>query len=88
MASPFHISKSENVLRSSLGTVFSHRLSSGGVQITPAGILGECRVQLRDAAANSVAFLSLSDSITVTIQASGNAIRADIICQLYHSIIQ
>ena len=88
MVSPFHIQKTENILLSSLGTVFSHSLSINGVGVTPSGSAGETRVVLRSAGASSIAFVSLSDSVTVTVQASGNAITADIICQAYHSIIQ
>lgn len=83
------IFKSENVLLSSLGTTFTHGLltfTPGGVSATPSGAVGETRIVLRSAS-NAQAFVSLSNSITVTIQSFGNSVIADVICQVYHSII-
>ena len=88
MVAPYFIRKTENILLSSLGTVFTHGLvGDDGLGLTPAGSFGETRIVLRVAGAGSYAFVSLSNSVTVTIQASGNAIQADIICQRYHSIM-
>jgi hypothetical protein len=87
MTIPQWIQKTQNAVISSVGTVFSHSLSFNGVPITPAGTWGETRIVLRSAGANSAAvILSLSDSVTVTIQSQGgNAVTADVICQLYWS---
>lgn len=87
MTAPNFIQKTENALLSSLGTVFTHGLvNPDGTSCTPAGSFGETRIVLRSAGV-SVAFVSLSNSVFVTIQATGNAVTADIICQRYHSII-
>jgi len=83
------IFKSENVTISSLGTTFTHGLltfTPGGVSATPAGAVGAIRVQLR-ANSNAIAFISLSNSITFTIQSIGNGVSADVEAQIYHSII-
>lgn len=90
MVAPFFIQKTENALISSLGTVFTHGLvNPDGTSCTPAGVNGETRLVLRNATAiASFVFVSLSDSVKVTVQGSGNFISADIICQRYHSIIQ
>ena len=78
------IFKSENVVISSLGTLFTH-----GLGITPAGRFGETRLILRVAAAASAAVIvSLSNSVTVTIQSQGgNNVQADVVCQVYHPLI-
>ena len=87
MTAPNFIQKTENALLSSLGTVFTHALvNPDGTRCTPAGSFGETRLVMRSIGV-STAFVSLSNSIFVTVQASGNAITADIICQRYHSII-
>lgn len=89
MAAPLWIFKSENVTLSSLGTTFTHGLytfTPGGVNATPAGAVGETRIVLRSGS-NAIAFVSLSNSITVTVQSVGNGVIADVICQVYHSII-
>ena len=88
MVAPYFIRKTENILLSSLGTVFTHGLvGDDGFGLTPAGSYGETRVVQRNGGAGSFAFVSLSDSIKVTIQSTGNAMYADVICQRYHSII-
>ena len=89
MTAPNFIQKSENMLLSSLGTVFSHNLvNPDGTSCTPAGSFGETRIVLRSAGAGSGAILSLSNSVFVTVQSlGGNAVTADVICQRYHSII-
>lgn len=89
MTAPNFIQKTEAALCSSLGTLFTHGLvNPDGTSCTPAGSFGETRIVLRNATiGGSFVFLSLSDSIKVTVQASGNFIQADIICQRYHSII-
>jgi hypothetical protein len=88
MTAPNFIQKSENMALSSLRTLFTHGLvNPDGTSCTPAGSFGETRITLRSAGASSIAFVSLSDSVKVTIQASGNAITADVICQRYHSLI-
>lgn len=83
------IFKSENATISSLGTRFFHSLSIYGVFQTPLAQIGETRIVLRSAGAASAAvILSLSDSVSVTIQSQGgNAVTADVTVQLYHSII-
>lgn len=83
------VSKSENASISSLGTVFLHSLSIAGVFQTPRGQVGEVRIVLRSAAAASAGvIMSLSDSVSVTIQSQGgNNVTADVIVQLYHSIM-
>lgn len=90
MVAPKFIQKTENALVSSLGTVFTHGLiHPNGTSLTPFGSIGETRIVLRNATAiGSFVFLSLSDSVTVTVQGSGNFISADIICHQYHSIIR
>jgi hypothetical protein len=89
MTIPQWIVKTQNINISSVGTVFTHSLSWQGVAQTPSGTWGETRIVLRSAGANSAAvILSLSDSVTVTLQSlGGNSVTADVICQLYHSII-
>ena len=83
------IFKSENVTISSLGTTFTHGLltfTPGGVSATPAGAVGAIRITLR-ANTNAICFLSLSNSVTFTVQAVGNGVSADVEAQVYHSII-
>lgn len=89
MVAPNFIQKTENIQVSSLGTVFTHGLvNPDGTSCTPAGSFGETRIVLRNATiSGSYVFLSLSNSVSVTVQASGNFINCDIICQRYHSII-
>lgn len=88
MVAPFFIQKTENITLSSLGTVFTHGLvNPDGTSCTPAGSFGETRLVPRSLAVNSNYFLSLSDSVKVTIQATSNNVIVDIICQRYHSII-
>lgn len=88
MTAPNFIQKSENMLISSLGTIFTHALvNPDGSSCTPAGSFGETRITLRSAGNGSIVFVSLSDSIKVTVQSIGNATTADVICQRYHSII-
>lgn len=89
MTAPNFIQKTENALLSSLGTIFTHGLvNPDGTSCTPAGSYGETRLVMRSAGGASLAIVSLSDSIKVTVQSQGgNAVTADIICQRYHSII-
>jgi hypothetical protein len=89
MTAPNFIQKSENMLLSSLGSAFTHGLvNPDGTSCTPAGSFGETRIFLRSAGAASGAFISLSNSVFVTVQSlGGNAVTADVICQRYHSII-
>lgn len=90
MTAPNFIQKSENMAISSLGSVFTHALvNPDGTSCTPAGSFGETRLvpRILGAATGSYVFVSLSDSVKVTIQATGNAMTADVICQRYHSII-
>jgi len=89
MTAPNFIQKSENMLLSSLGTVFTHGLvNPDGTSCTPAGSFGETRIVLRSAGGASAAIVSLSNSVFVTVQSQGgNAVTADVICQRYHSII-
>lgn len=90
MTAPNFIQKSENMLISSLGSVFTHGLvNPDGTSCTPAGSYGETRIVLRSAGSASAAVIvSLSDSIKVTVQSQGgNSVTADVICQRYHSII-
>ena len=81
--------KSENATISSLGTRFFHSLSINGVFQTPLGQVGETRILLRSAgAASAGVILSLSDSVSVTVQSQGgNAVTADVTVVLYHSIV-
>lgn len=89
MVAPKFIFKSENILISSLGTVFTHGLiHPNGTSLTPANSFGETRIVPRSLAVNSNYFLSLSDSVTVTVQATSNNVLVDVICQQYHSIIR
>lgn len=83
------IFKSENALVSSLGTRFFHSLSIAGVFQTPFAQIGETRILLRSAGpASAAVILSLSDSVSVTVQSQGgNSVTADVTVQLYHSIM-
>jgi len=92
MTAPNFIQKTENALLSSVGTLFTHGLvNPDGTSCTPAGSFGETRIVLRSIDATGVsagqAFVSLSNSVFVTVQSIPNGIRADIICQRYHSLI-
>lgn len=88
MVAPNFIQKTESVLLSSLGTVFTHGLvNPDGTSCTPAGSFGETRLVLASVGNTSNAFVSLSDSVKVTVQATSNNVVCTIICQRYHSII-
>lgn len=79
------IFKSENVLISSAGNIFTH-----GLGVTPAGTYGETRIMFRSGgtAVSSIIYLSQSDSVKVIIVAAdSNTQRVDVVCQQYHSII-
>lgn len=76
--------RTDNINISSVGTVLTH-----GLGVTPAGTVGGVYVMLRSAAAASAGIiLSLSNSITVTLQAmGGDNVFADVTVTRYHSII-
>ncbi len=76
--------RTDNINISSVGTVLTH-----GLGVTPAGTVGGTLIMLRSAAAASACvILSLSNSITVTLQAmGGDNVFADVTVIRYHSII-
>lgn len=76
--------RTDNINISSLGTVLTH-----GLGVTPSGTVGGTLITLRSAAAGSApVILSLSDSVTVTLQSmGGNNVTADVTVIRYHSII-
>ena len=89
MVAPYFIRKTENVLSASLGTVFVHGLvGDNGLGLTPAGSFGETRINLRNRYAADAVFVSVSNSVNVTVTAAVDLTsNVDIVCQRYMSII-